>query len=99
MAHAGSRGGKTCSCAGRLPTAKKMHPNELGHRWPLPSRDVERYGRRISMIGMSFSSFLSLLILGSIAAIVLHFVVLYKMLRNELKLIPIIEILLPYRST
>ena len=32
------------------------------------------------MIGMSFSSFLSLLILGSIAAIVLHFVVLYKML-------------------
>ena len=32
------------------------------------------------MIGMSFASFLSLLILGIIAAIVLHFIVRYKML-------------------
>jgi uncharacterized membrane protein YeaQ/YmgE (transglycosylase-associated protein family) len=32
------------------------------------------------MIGMSFASFLSLLILGVIAAIVMHFVVRYKML-------------------
>lgn len=44
------------------------------------SGSPERNGRKTSMIGMSFASFRSLLILGIIASIVLHLIVRYKML-------------------
>lgn len=40
----------------------------------------ERNGSKTSMIGMSFASFRSLLILSIIASIALHLIVRYKML-------------------
>jgi uncharacterized membrane protein YeaQ/YmgE (transglycosylase-associated protein family) len=59
-----------------------LHLNKKEDRTMLPERVIRACKGGMYMIGMSFASFVTLLILGFIAAIVIHSLIRYRMLEG-----------------